>query len=181
MILHRPGRYVDDARPTVNKERAGMDDQEEPMRDERFRAVHRGGPLDLERHRLLAIWAAACAEHVLPLWEEAYSGDNRPRYAVEAARAWVRGEVRVGAARQAAVAAHTAARGATTPAAQAAARAAGHAAATAHMADHARSAARYACKAVEVSSTAPDAGAAERAWQHEHLPDTIRSLILEPA
>ncbi|MBU4253237.1 MAG: hypothetical protein KJ727_01395 [Acidobacteria bacterium] len=33
-------------------------------RDLRFVAVHRGGSLELDRHRQLALWAAVCAEHV---------------------------------------------------------------------------------------------------------------------
>src|SRR5258708_9916452 len=102
------------------------------MRDRRFVAVHRGGPLDAARHRLLAAWAADCAEHVLRLFEEC-SSDERPRRAVEIARAWARGEVPVGAAQKAAVAAHAAARAAKSRSATAAARAAGHAAATAHV------------------------------------------------
>ena len=40
------------------------------MRDRRFVAVHRGGPLDRERHRLLAVWAAECAEHLAQCHED---------------------------------------------------------------------------------------------------------------
>jgi len=83
--------------------------------------------------RLLAQWASDCAERVLPLFEACHSGDDRPRKAVEAARAWVRGEIRVGQARKVAVAAHAAARDATDPAARAAARSTGQATGTAHM------------------------------------------------
>ena len=103
-------------------------------------------------HRLLAVWAADCAEHVLPYFEEKYPNDDRPRKAVEAARAWTRGEIRVGEARTAALAAHAAAREADDAAACAAARAAGHAAATAHVAGHARGAASYAVKASATSA-----------------------------
>jgi hypothetical protein len=42
-------------------------------------------------HRTLAIWATDCAAHVLSYFEEQYPNDNRPRKAVEAGRAWVRG------------------------------------------------------------------------------------------
>ena len=35
------------------------------MRDKRFKAEHRGGPLSLTKHRLLALWAADCVEHAL--------------------------------------------------------------------------------------------------------------------
>lgn len=150
------------------------------MRDERFRAVHRGGPLDPRRHRLLSRWAADCAEHVLPLFSEKYPGDGRPRSAIETARAWARGEVTVGEARAAAVGAHAAARGAVDDAACAAARAAGHAAATAHMADHALGAAAYALRAVHASSRGrSDAEAVDReqAWQRGRLPKEIRALV----
>lgn len=50
-------------------------------------------------HRTLAIWAADCAEHVLPYFEEKYPKDNRPRKAIEAGRAWVCGEISVSGAR----------------------------------------------------------------------------------
>ena len=53
--------------------------------------------------RLLALWAADCAEHVLPFFEEKHPQDDRPRKAIEAARARVRGEIPCGAARAGAV------------------------------------------------------------------------------
>src|SRR6185369_9403183 len=37
------------------------------IRDPRFITIRRGGTLIDENHRLLALWAATCAEHVLPL------------------------------------------------------------------------------------------------------------------
>lgn len=143
------------------------------MRDRRFVAVHRGGPLDRDRHRLLAAWAAACAERVLPLFE-AICADDRPRQAIEVARAWARGEVPVGAAQKAAVRAHAAARAVKSETATAAARAAGHAVATAHMADHSLGAAHYALKAL-AAAAAPVEG--ERSWQMEQLPESVRELV----
>jgi len=104
--------------------------------------------------RTQAAWAADCAERVLPYFEEAFPDDDRPRKAIEAARAWARGEICVGEARTAALAAHAAARDvAERPAACAAARAAGHAAATAHMVGHAPHAAAYAKKAAACALT----------------------------
>jgi hypothetical protein len=144
------------------------------MRDRRFVAAHRGGPLDVATHRLVAAWAADCAEHVLPLFEGC-SPDDRPRRAVETARAWARGEVSVGDARKAAAGAHAAAREATGKSASAAARAAGHAAATAHMADHCLGPVIYAPKAVEATGASADR---ERAWQLEQLPEGVRELIV---
>ena len=46
-------------------------------------ALHRGGLLDETTHRLLAVWAADCAEHVLPLFASVYPHDDRPLLALE--------------------------------------------------------------------------------------------------
>jgi hypothetical protein len=150
-------------------------------RDPRFVAIHRGGLLDKACHHLLANWAADCAEHVLPLFTARYPEDDRPRQAIETARAWSRGEASVDEARGAAFAAHAAARSASDAAAREAARSAGHAVATAHMADHELGAAAYAIKAVRLSSpaaVATKAGERECQWQREHLPKAIRELVL---
>lgn len=150
-------------------------------RDQRFVAVHRGGPLDVTRHRLLAWWAADCAEHVLPLFTRSHPDDDRPRLAVEAARAWSRGEITVGAARAASVQAHAAARDASEAEARAVARACGHAVATAHMADHSLGPAYYAVRAVKLASPVDDAEAAgerEHQWQLAHLPDPVREFVV---
>ena len=129
--------------------------------------------LDEQDHKILALWASDCAEHVLPFFEQIYPEDKRPRQAIEAARAWVRGELPIVDARKAAFASHAAAREASNAAAQAAARAAGHAAATAHVADHARHAAAYALKAAEISG---NAAGAERDWQNRCLPEHLRPV-----
>ena len=152
--------------------------QENGMRDKRFRAVHRGGPLDLERHRLLVLWAADCAEHVLPIYAANYPKDERPKKAIETARAWARGEISVGTARAAAFEAHDAARASTNEAARAAARAAGHSVATAHMADHSLKASAFALEAIKICSPgSTNAVEIERAWQIEKAPTEIRPLI----
>jgi hypothetical protein len=61
-------------------------------------------------HAALALQAADAAERVLPYFEGRHPDDPRPRRAIEAARAWARGEITVGEARAAALAAHAAAR-----------------------------------------------------------------------
>ena len=140
--------------------------------------------IDGPDHRALALWAADCAEHVLPFFEEKHPQDDRPRQAIEAARAWVRGELACGKARAAAVATHAAARAAEEGAARAAARAAGHAAGTAHMAGHARPAAAYAVKAAIAAALPAAAGAAaatERDWQCRCLPEHLRPVAFPPA
>src|SRR3712207_8492840 len=58
-------------------------------------------------HHALALWAAACAEHVLDLFESARPEDPRPRSAIEHARAWARGEVPMTQARTARSEEHT--------------------------------------------------------------------------
>ncbi|MFA5786240.1 MAG: putative immunity protein [Actinomycetota bacterium] len=135
--------------------------------------------LDKRDHRSLVLWATDCAEHVLPYFEEKYPKDNRPRRAVEAGRAWVRGEIAFSQARAAAFAAHAAARDADQAAACAAARAAAHAAATAHVAGHARHAATYAVTAATYAAAPVDAAAVtakERDWQYRHLPTHLRPV-----
>ena len=114
-----------------------------------------GGQQSEAEHRALALWAAECAERVLPLFERERHDDVRPRRAVEAARAWIRGEIGMQLARAAALAAHDASKEAVSPAARAAARAAEHAALTAQVAEHARRAASYADRA---QREATDAG-----------------------
>jgi hypothetical protein len=150
-------------------------------RDPRFVTIHRGGLLEDSNHRLLASWAADCAEHVLPLFTAKHPEDDRPRRAIDTARAWSWGEASVGEAREAAFAAHAAARSASDAAARAAAQAAGHAVATAHMADHELGAAAYAIQAARLASQATDgnlAGQRECRWQREQLPEAIRKLVL---
>jgi hypothetical protein len=150
-------------------------------RDPRLVTVRRGGTLEDADHRLLAVWAAACAEHVLQFFEHAHPADTRPRQAIEQARAWARGEITMTQARTAAFAAHAAAREASG-AAKEAARAAGHAVSVAHMADHELGAAAYAIRSVR-SAADPDnrdeVGRAECRWQRTLLPVKIRELVLD--
>lgn len=150
------------------------------VRDPRFVTIRRGGTLTDADHHLLALWAASCAEHVLPLFESARPGDSRPREAIEAARAWVRGEVTMMQARAAGGHAMGAARN-LRGAARHAAYAAGQAGAVAHVAAHELGAAAYAIKAVRAVATA-DADAAGRLecrWQRDQLPEQIRELVLD--
>jgi len=68
--------------------------------------VEQAKALDEQDHRALALWAADCAERVLPRFEGKCPEDDRPRGAIEAGRAWARGEIAMGEARAAAFAAH---------------------------------------------------------------------------
>jgi hypothetical protein len=149
-------------------------------RDPRLVTVRRGGTLSESDHRLLALWAAACAEHVLPLFESARPSDPRPRQAIEAVRAWTRGEITVTGSRAAGGHAMAAARP-LQRAARHTAYAAGQAAAVAHVAAHDLGAAAYAIKAARAASPGCEevAGRLECRWQREHLPEAVRELVLD--
>jgi hypothetical protein len=150
-------------------------------RDPRLITIRRGGTLTDEDHRLLADWALWCAEHVLHLFEEQQPSDSRPRGAIEIGRAWIRGEVRMTDAHNAAFRANAAGRDQADPA-RFAALSAGQAVAVAHVAAHDLGAAAYAIRAVGASVAADDAArarAAEREWQREQLPATVRELVLD--
>lgn len=143
------------------------------MRDQRFVAAHRGGPLDRESHVFLARWAADCAERVLPYFSRC-SNDPRPQLALAVGRSWASGEVQTGAAIKASVAAHAAAREVADVAAVAAARAAAQAVATAHFADHSMGALIYSMKALEASGVPSEA---EFQQQIANLPEHLRDQV----
>ena len=150
-------------------------------RDPRFITIRRGGTLTDSDHRLLALWAAECAEHVLHLFESVQATDPRPRDAIAQIRAWAYGEVRMTQSRAAGGHAMAAARG-LHGAGRYAAYAAGQAAVVAHVAAHELGAAAYAIKAVRAAAPASEGGGAGRLechWQREQLPDPIRELVLD--
>lgn len=148
------------------------------VRDPRLVTIRRGGLLSDADHQLLAVWAAQCAEHVLHLFEAEESSDTRPRNAIDAARAWARGEMKMMDAR--ARGGH--AMGAARPlrgAARFAAYAAGQAACVAHVPEHDLGAAAYAIKAVQTANPSNiNAGRLERDWQRDQLHEHIRALVL---
>ena len=150
-------------------------------RDPRFITIRRGGSLTDSDHRLLALWAAACAEHVLHLFEAVQPSDSRPRQAIEQTRAWARGEIKMSQARAATGHANAAA-SELSGAARHAAYAAGQAAVVAHVAAHELGAAAYAIKAARAAAPGREgesAGRLECRWQCAQLPDAIRDLVLE--
>src|SRR3954447_20120665 len=151
------------------------------VRDPRLVTIRRGGALTDSHHRLLAVWAAACAEHVLDLFESAQPDDPRPRAAIEHARAWVRGEVKMMQARKAAGHAQAAARN-LRGAPRHAAYAAGQAAVVPHVAAPGEGAGAYAIRAVRAAAPkheAERAGRAECRWQRDLLGQEIRELVLD--
>jgi hypothetical protein len=150
-------------------------------RDPRLITIRRGGTLTDEHHHLLAEWALVCAEHVLYLFEQQQPDDSRPRDVIELGRAWIRGEVRMTDAHNAAFRANAAGRGLPDPA-KFAALSAGQAVAVAHVAAHDLGAAAYAIRAAGAAVPADDAVHArirEREWQRERIPAAVRELVLD--
>jgi hypothetical protein len=143
------------------------------MRDKRFVAEHRGGPLKKEQHYQLINWACACAEHVLHLFSEGM--DDRLRDALRVAKDWKQAKASVGDARKASLNAIAVANESSNPTSIAVARSVGHAVATAHMADHSLGAALYALKAAKNVGISVDE---EREWQNAQLPLEIRDLVV---
>lgn len=133
-------------------------------------------------HKALAIWAAECAEHVLPFFEKKYPADNRPWDAIRVLHEWIKtGEFKMPIIRGASLAAHAAARSVKKEDQDAlfAARAAGQAVATAHVPTHALGPALYSIKAVAAAH--PDdvsrAISRERQWQFHRLPKNLLEWV----
>lgn len=149
-------------------------------RDPRLVTIRRGGTLTDEHHVLLARWALACAEHVLPLFARE-SDDDRPAEALRIGHAWTRGEATMRDAHNAAFRANAAGRGLPDPA-RFAALSAGQAVAVAHVAAHDLGAAAYAIRAAAAAAPEPEresARVAELRWQRDLLPSEVRELVLD--
>ncbi|MBV9817720.1 MAG: hypothetical protein JOZ07_05150 [Solirubrobacterales bacterium] len=128
--------------------------------------------------RIVAVWAADCAERVLGLFEAEAPGDSRPREAIARTRAFARGELRVAQEIRHRFVGGGAAREVSVPAAVAAARAAGQAASIAHMGAHAVGAAAYAAKATGLAAPdRPDAVSDELRWQLGHMSAPVRDAL----
>ncbi len=138
-----------------------------------------GSPQTLSEadRRAVALWAADCAERVLPLFEAEAPSDGRPADAIVRARAFGRGELdAAGQIRQRFVAGR-AAGVVSDPAAVAAARSAAQASGVAHMGAHALGAAAYAAKAAGLAANPDDAVDAEIAWQLGHMTQPVREAL----
>jgi hypothetical protein len=128
--------------------------------------------------RIVAAWAADCAERVLPLFEAEAPADDRPRDAIARARAFGRGELDAASEIRRRFVAGRAAHGATSPAAVAAARSAAQAAGVAHMGAHALGAAAYAAKAAALAAPdQPTALADEISWQVGHMTPEVTAAL----
>ncbi|MBM7369539.1 putative immunity protein [Gordonia hydrophobica] len=151
------------------------------VRDPRLITVRRGGTLTDADHQALALWAADCAEHVLPLFEQSEPQDPLPRTAIDATRIWARGDAAMMETR--ALGGHV--MGAVRPlrgAARFAAYAAGQAACVAQVPEHDLGAAAYTIEAVYSAAqndSRDEARLTERDWQRAQLPDDLRDFVLD--
>ena len=143
------------------------------MRDKRFVAEHRGGPLTRDQHKQLILWACKCVENVLPLISNKV--DERLTNAIQIAKEWTKDNTSVGDARNASIDAVRVANELTNPIEIAVASSVGHAVATAHMADHSLRAAEYALKAIKLTGISIDN---ERNLQNKLLSPAIIDLVL---
>ena len=132
--------------------------------------------LSVSDRRELVEWTIACAERMLPLFLAERPDDTRPQDALDAARAFLRGELSIEAVREKAFACHAAAREAQDPSALAAARVCGQAAAVAHMAGHARQVPRYTAKAFPGDRSRRDE---ELAWQRMNVPERFDHYVYD--
>lgn len=125
--------------------------------------------------RIVAAWAADCAERVLPYFLLTGSEDDRPRDAIARARAYSRAELEsAGEIRRRFVAGRAAA-SVSAPSAIAAAHSAAQASGVAHMGAHALGAAAYAVKAVSIER--PGDVEREVDWQVRRMTAEVRSAL----
>jgi len=107
--------------------------------------------IETQSKATIAGWCIDYADgHILPIYENAYPGDNRPRSALSAARDWLAGRVKLPEVKRIILGeCHAAAREAEDhPAAQAAARTCGQAAACIHTPTHSLGLAFYGAAAI---------------------------------
>jgi len=128
--------------------------------------------------RVVAAWAADCAERVLDVFEADAAGDERPRDLIARTRAFARGELGTAEEIRRRFAGGVGVGEVEGPAAAAAGRAAGQAVAVCHMGAHALGAAAYAAKAVGLAYP-HRTGAIEDEirWQLDHMSAEARRAL----
>ena len=144
------------------------------------RAVGSVQTLSEVERRVVALWAADCAEHVLQLFETEAPLDAGPRELIARARAFACGEMDVAGEIRRRFVGTGSARAVSTPAAVAAARAAGQAPGVAHMGAHALGAAAYAARARGLSCPErPEVIGEEIGWQLQHASRAAVAALLK--
>lgn len=139
-----------------------------------------GSPQTLSEadRRLVAAWAADCADRVLGLFEAEAPDDGRPRALIARTRAFARGELNTAEEVRRRFAGGVGPGDVKSSAAAAAARAAGQAVAICHMGAHALGAAAYAVKAAGLADPdRPEAVEDEIRWQLDHMSAEVRAAL----
>lgn len=141
--------------------------------------------IETQSKATLAYWAVGYSERViLPLWGKYYPDDLRPQNALNAAREWLSGTIKLPEAKAAILECHAAAREADgNPVAQAAARTIGQCASTIHSARHCIGLAFYGAIAVAYDRLGTDAswGQIEQCAAEEcgRMEAALRSVAVE--
>lgn len=141
--------------------------------------------IETQSKATLANWALNYAEaNYLPIYTRHFPTDQRPRQAIQAARSWLAGDIKLPQVKPFILAAHAAAREAeAVPSAQAAARAIGQAASTIHSATHSLGLAFYGSAAVAYESFGTQASIDiyERVMEEEvgRVTKALRSVAVE--
>jgi len=141
--------------------------------------------IETQSKATLAIWAVDYAEQVIfPLWSKYYPDDLRPQNALNAAREWLSGAIKLPQAKTAILECHAAAREAdANPVAQAAARTIGQSASTIHSARHCIGLALYGAIAIAYNTLGTDTpwGRIEQCAADEcgRMLDALRVIAVE--
>lgn len=114
--------------------------------------------IETQSKMTLVDWVLGYSEQfILPIWRRHYPNDLRPEKAIDSARAWVSGEIKLPQAKKIILECHAAARDSEEiPTAQAAARAIGQSASTIHSARHCIGLALYGALAVAYDNLGTD-------------------------
>lgn len=115
--------------------------------------------VQMQDKKTLILWAVDYSEQVMiPLWKKYHPDDSRPMEALEAARLWVEGTIKLPTAKTVILRCHQAAREVEgNPAAQGVARAIAHSASTIHSARHSIGLALYGALALAYDQLGFDA------------------------
>ena len=132
--------------------------------------------------KTLAIWAIDCVERFMPLFENKYPEEVRPRTAINVLKKWINDEIKMWDARKFTYPALAAARELekTDKAACQIARACSHALATCHVPTHSEGPAMYVISAIyhlnKDKENVDELMEEERNWQIKHLLNLKKEL-----
>lgn len=140
--------------------------------------AHSPQTLTEAQRRLLAVWAADCAERVLYVFEDETPLDGGPRAAIARARAFASGDLSIATCIRDRFGSGSSVVDARSSPSIAAARAAGQASAVCHMGAHSLGAAAYAAEVKRLITTGSLADAEDEIrWQLTHMSSQARAAL----